>query len=319
MSGLSAAPRGAPPESSPPAPGGLAPDRAAATGAGHAGAFGRFRPALFRAAACLVVAAAALLALPGGASAQENPVRPSWSLTPSGLSDGDKFRLIFVTSTTLDATSSDIERLQHLRAEPRGGGAHRPSGAYSSQFRVVGSTATVDARDNTNTTGTGVPIYWLNGNKVADHYADFYNGNWERRGEPEGANRGNGFTVSTPRTSSNIHTGSNNNGTRSSDNNDIGTTPLWVMDVSTTRGREVLTILSVMGAQYGVWKQYVSLLRPVAGVHGQGSAPAITDVSVTSRPADGTDTFGGGERVEVTVTFDRGGEGAKCAGSTAPM
>ena len=34
------------------------------------------------------------------------------------------------------------------------------------------------------------------------------------------------------------------------------------------------------------------------------AGPEITDVSVTSRPADGTDTFGGGERVEVTVTFD---------------
>ena len=33
-------------------------------------------------------------------------------------------------------------------------------------------------------------------------------------------------------------------------------------------------------------------------------APAITDVSVTSRPADGTDTFKAGERVEVTFAFD---------------
>ena len=32
--------------------------------------------------------------------------------------------------------------------------------------------------------------------------------------------------------------------------------------------------------------------------------PSIDDVSVTSRPADGTDTFKHGERVEVTVTFD---------------
>ena len=50
---------------------------------------------------------------------------------------------------------------------------------YSDQFRVVGSTRAVDARDNTNTTGTGVPIYWLNGNKVADNYADFYDDSWD--------------------------------------------------------------------------------------------------------------------------------------------
>ena len=34
------------------------------------------------------------------------------------------------------------------------------------------------------------------------------------------------------------------------------------------------------------------------------AGPAITDVSVTSRPADGTNTFKRGERIEVTVTFD---------------
>ena len=40
-----------------------------------------------------------------------------------------------------------------------------------------------DARDNTATTFTssdkGVPIYWLNGNKVADEYEDFYDGSWD--------------------------------------------------------------------------------------------------------------------------------------------
>ena len=42
-------------------------------------------------------------------------------------------------------------------------------------------TATVDARENTATTGRGVPIYWMNGAKVADNYADFYDGSWDQR------------------------------------------------------------------------------------------------------------------------------------------
>ena len=50
---------------------------------------------------------------------------------------------------------------------------------YSDQFKAVGCTNAVDARDNTGTTGTGVPIYWLNGNKVADNYADFYDETWD--------------------------------------------------------------------------------------------------------------------------------------------
>ena len=35
------------------------------------------------------------------------------------------------------------------------------------------------ARDNTETTGTGVPIYWYRGAKVADDYADFYDASWD--------------------------------------------------------------------------------------------------------------------------------------------
>ena len=50
-------------------------------------------------------------------------------------------------------------------------------------FRVVGCTAADDAQDNTATTYTtankGVPIYWLNGNKVADEYEAFYDGGWD--------------------------------------------------------------------------------------------------------------------------------------------
>ena len=48
---------------------------------------------------------------------------------------------------------------------------------------MVGCTADTDARDNTSTTYTstdkGVPIYWLNGAKVADEYEDFYDGDWD--------------------------------------------------------------------------------------------------------------------------------------------
>ena len=50
---------------------------------------------------------------------------------------------------------------------------------------MVGSTAAIDARDNTGTTGTGVPIYWLNGRKVANNYADFYDGSWRDEEQPK--------------------------------------------------------------------------------------------------------------------------------------
>ena len=202
VSGLSAAPRGAPPESSPPAPGGLPPDRAAATGAGPAGAFARLRPALFRAAACLVVAAAALLALPGGASAQENPVRPSWSSHTLGPVGRRPVPADIRHVDERNATSSDIGDYNTFVQNQRGGGAHADPEPYSSQFRVVGSTAAVDARDNTGTTGTGVPIYWLNGAKVANNYADFYDGSWSNEANPKTAigdtNSTTGINLSVP-------------------------------------------------------------------------------------------------------------------------
>ena len=56
---------------------------------------------------------------------------------------------------------------------------HTAIRAYSTGFRVVGCTDAVDAHDNTGTTGIGVPIYWLSGNKVADDYGDFYDANWD--------------------------------------------------------------------------------------------------------------------------------------------
>ncbi len=137
--------------------------------------------------------AAALLgvAVLGGfarsAAAQDPVIVPeSWAFTPSGFTNGNQFRLLFVTSTKRDASSSNIADYDTF-VQNRVAVGHNAIRPYSSQFKVVGSTETVDARDHTGTTHTtmnpGVPIYWLktnigNGAKVADDYADFYDGSW---------------------------------------------------------------------------------------------------------------------------------------------
>ena len=105
-----------------------------------------------------------------------------WSLTPDGLVAGDRFRLLFLSSTKRDATSSDISDyntfIQNLAAA-----GHADIRAYSGGFSVVGCTTSTDARDNTGTTYTstdkGVPIYWLGGAEVAADYEDFYDGSWD--------------------------------------------------------------------------------------------------------------------------------------------
>ena len=98
--------------------------------------------------------------------AEEGPtlVSNNWSLTPSELGARDQFRLLFLSSTTRNATSSDIEDYNTF-IQNRAAAGHTDIQAYSNGFKVVGCTEDDDARDNTGTTFTssdkGVPIYWL--------------------------------------------------------------------------------------------------------------------------------------------------------------
>ena len=128
----------------------------------------------------------ALVALTGGHAQAQTTVPSNWTLIPAGLSAGDQFRLIFATSQKRDATPTDIGTYNTFVQDAAGGG-HADIQDYSASFRVVGCTSAVDARDNTATRATDedVPIYWLNGNKVADDYADFYDGSWDNETNPK--------------------------------------------------------------------------------------------------------------------------------------
>ena len=87
---------------------------------------------------------------------------------------------MFIDSrTTVPGSRSDIAWYNEtVRTALRYRG-HRSIRSHRGEFAAVVSTTAVDARDNTGTTGTGVPIYWLNGHKVADDYSDFYDGAWD--------------------------------------------------------------------------------------------------------------------------------------------
>ena len=128
----------------------------------------------------LFVLAPVVLAAVGRATAQacvEVPI--TWPLKPSAIGRGDSFRLLFITSGTLAPGSREDIGFYNQYVRTYAGFGHLSFRRYTNKFRVLGSTATVDARDNTGTTGTGVPIYWVNGHKVADNYADFYDGSWD--------------------------------------------------------------------------------------------------------------------------------------------
>ena len=105
-------------------------------------------------------------------------VLSTWSLRPAAMNVGDQFRLLFLSSTQRDAQSATISDYNSF-IQTRVVAGHADIQTHTIGFRAVGCTETIDARDNTFTTGTGVPIYWLNGAKVADDYADFYDGSWD--------------------------------------------------------------------------------------------------------------------------------------------
>ena len=150
-----------------------------------------------------------------------NIVPSSWSLKPAGLSTGE-FRLIFLSSTKHNAESSNIGTYNTF-VQNRAAAGHADIREYSSAFKVVGCTADVDARDNTGTTHTsadrGVPIYWLNGTKVADNYQDFYNGTWDD--EANDRNESGNDAHDTSQSSNYPYTGCDHNGTESISGNSL--------------------------------------------------------------------------------------------------
>ena len=126
-------------------------------------------------------------------------ISPTWSLIPAGFSPGDQFRLVFLSSTTRDGSSSGIADYNTF-IQNRAVAGHTDIQAYSMGFRVVGCTTAVDAHDNTGTTYSstykGVPIYWLNGAKAADDYEDFYDGSWDEEASNKNELGANGPNIS---------------------------------------------------------------------------------------------------------------------------
>ena len=146
-------------------------------------------------------------------------VSENWPFVPSEIEIGVPFRLIFLTSDrTAGSSQNDSDYNRFVQDAAAGHTAIHP---YSDQFTAVVSTNADNARDNTSTTGTGVPIYWLNGAKAAYNYGDFYNGTWtdEAHRKDETGN---------PNTRTQAWTGSDDDGTEfvdpnTSDSHAVGT------------------------------------------------------------------------------------------------
>ncbi len=94
----------------------------------------------------------------------------SITLVPTDLNPGDTYHLAFVTSTTRDATSSNIADYDAFR-QPRTGRAG--GGLENISWKVTGSTATVNAIDHIGVLG---PVYRLDNPRIANDETDLFDG-----------------------------------------------------------------------------------------------------------------------------------------------
>ena len=209
-------------------------------------------------------------------------VPADWSLKPTGLNTGARFRLLFLSSTKRDATATAIATYNTF-VQSRAAAGHTDIQAYSAGFRAVGCTAAVDARDNTSTTYTttdkGVPIYWLNGAQAADQYEDFYDGSWD-----DEANDKNESGTDGPDTSQNANfpfTGCDHDGTESFSSGTsralganrvrLGSPNSAVSNVGPLSNPNIVSVVDIDAARpmYGL-----------SGVFQVGAAPSLTSAAI---------------------------------------
>ena len=268
-------------------------------------------------------------------------VSATWPLVPSAVGAGGSFRLLFASSYTRDATSPNVGAY-NAHVQQAAGNGHASIRNHSSRFRVLGSTAAVDARDNTGTTvaanDTGVAIYWLNGDQVADDYSDLYDGSWDSNAVRNESGNAGAADVQ-------FHTGSNADGTKHSEHpfgsvidevrvgnpaepgGEIDSTNASIFDARglyglsgvfrvQTGGSPTLSIRAMPAEEGHKIKAIVSLLPPstqevtVTYATSSGTATEGTDYTATS----GTLTFQTGQttkEIEVDTTNDQFYEGVE--------
>jgi hypothetical protein len=110
---------------------------------------------------------------PGSIYGLSEPLTVGGEITAPAGGYPASYRLMFITNTKTTAESADIGTYNtFVSAEAA---ADTEVNALGATWTAVGSTVTVDARDNTSTAGTGgvndVPIYDVNGNLLAANNA----------------------------------------------------------------------------------------------------------------------------------------------------
>lgn len=104
-----------------------------------------------------------------------SPLEAAPLTAPAGLAPGTPFRFVFLTPTATVATSTDIASYNSF-VQAQASGATFAGATVN--WKAVGSTATVNARDNVGGYGTSVPVYLVTGTRVSDNLTTSAGGLW---------------------------------------------------------------------------------------------------------------------------------------------
>lgn len=159
-------------------------------------------------------------------------------VVPPDLNPGDQYRLVFVTDEPTFANSADINDYNQF-VDTAANASSAATSVLGINWVAIASTDVVDARDNTNTNpnvSAGIPVYRLDGVRIADDYADLWDGTIQN---PL-------FVTETLTTigNSGVWTGSNVNGTGDPTHSLDGTGPFVVGESLFTQNNWILGGLS---------------------------------------------------------------------------
>lgn len=148
---------------------------------------------------------------------------------------GDNYRLVFVSTTSRNASSTSISDYNtHVQT------AANAAGLGSVNWYAIGSTSTVDARDNTYTTSsdTDGSIFLMDGSQVAaNNIADLWDGAVDTRIDIDENGGPNGVTTPIWATWTAVWTGTASNG---------------IADASKYLGAEIIT-MGLSEAELNFW------------------------------------------------------------------
>lgn len=129
--------------------------------------------------------------------------------TPSGLNPGDTLRFIFVTDGLTPATSADISTFNAFVQSEAAGATYN---GVTVNWKAIGSTPTVNARDNVGGFGISVPVYLPSGLQVATGLGSTGSNVWSATQTPSLLNAPNPLISGAAADRERVWTGTSPNG-----------------------------------------------------------------------------------------------------------